>query len=369
MGKHSNKATNINRHHFTLWLMYGGAALLGLIVIFLASRTLAEQDQNQEQQSENVVNVYSYRQPFLIEPLFRTFEKETGIVVNVLFAKKGLIERIALEGRTTPADLLLTTDIGQMFQAAESIGAVFSSNTLRRNIPRQFRDSQNKWFALTKRARVFFVRKDDDEFDDLSYEALGSPELDGKVCMRDGQHPYNIALIAAYIEHHGDEKTKSWLEGLKNNLARRPAGNDRLQIKGVYSGECDIALANTYYMGKMLTNNKKREQQKWARAVRIIFPRFDVEGGGTHMNFSGMVLVRFARNKENARRLMEFLSSRKAQEIYAKDNFEFPIHRGVAPSSLVRSWGLPRDDKLTPRQIATHRGEASLLVDDTALND
>lgn len=318
---------------------------------------------------EKTVNVYSYRQPFLIEPLFKEFKKETGIVVNVLFAKKGLIERIALEGSTSPADLLLTTDIGQMFQAAESVGASITSPILQRNVPSKYRDKGNKWFALTKRARAFFVLRDNDNYEDASYEDLGSSEFDGKICMRDAQHAYNIALIAAHIAHHGSDKTRTWLEGLKQNLARRPTGNDRLQIKGVFAGECQLALANTYYMGNMLRNIDNPEQIKWARSVQIVFPRFNIEDGGTHINFSGMVAARFSRHKANAIKLMEFLSSPKAQLIYARDNFEFPINRNTPASSLVRSWGRFTDDKLTPSQIAAHRGEASLLVDETDLND
>ncbi len=317
----------------------------------------------------NIVNVYSYRQPFLIEPLFKVFEKETGIVVNVLFAKKGLIERIALEGRTTSADLLLTTDIGQMVQAAESIGAAVSSSVLQKNIPSRYRDPNNKWFALTKRVRAVFAKKDEGEFDDISYETLGSSDLNGTLCMRDGQHAYNVALVSSFISHHGAEKTKEWLEGVKENLARRPAGNDRLQIKGVFSGECDIALANTYYMGKMLTNKENPTQKEWADSVQIIFPRFDVDDGGTHVNFSGQVLLRFAKHSDNAIKLMEFLSSRAAQAIYARDNFEIAVHRQVAASPLVRSWGVPLTDKLSAAEIAAHRGEASLLIDDVGLND
>ena len=318
---------------------------------------------------EKIVNVYSYRQPFLISPLFELFEKETGIVVNVLFAKRGLIERIALEGRASPADLLLTSDIGQMFQAAESIGRRVSSSTLSRNIPARFRDSNKKWFALSKRARVVFVGKDDDDFDDITYESLGNDNLEDKVCMRDGQHPYNLALVAAMIAHHGSQKARTWLEGLKNNLARRPSGNDRLQVKGVFSGACKIALANTYYMGKMLTNDKNPEQTSWARAVRMIFPRFSVKGGGTHINFSGMVMTRYAPNRKNALKLMEFLSGRSAQTIYARENFEYPINAQFQPSPLVQSWGALREDRLSLENIARHRAEANLLVDETGFNE
>lgn len=345
-------------------------AALAAVVLFAAfSFSALVQARTPTKGAGKFINVYSYRQPFLIEPLFKAFEKETGIFVNVLFAKKGLIERIALEGKATPADLLLTTDIGQMFQAAESIGAATTSSILNRSIPRKYRDPQGKWYALTKRARAVFVKKNEGDFDDVSYEDLGADGLDGTICMRDGQHAYNIALISAFLAHYGPEKTKSWLEGMKQNLARRPSGNDRLQVKGVFSGECDMALANTYYMGKMLTNKTNPKQKAWAKAVEIVFPRFQTDDGGTHMNFSGMVLVRFSQHKKNTLRLMEFLASRKGQEIYARDNFEFPVHPQVPSSPLVRQWGKPRDDKLTPQEIVEYRGEASLLVDEAGLND
>ena len=316
---------------------------------------------------DKIVTVYSYRQPFLIEPLFREFEKKTGIVVNVLFAKKGLIERIALEGRLSPADLLLTTDIGQLFQASQSISYKVKSPILEKNIPAKYRDSQGRWFALTKRVRAIFVAIDENEFNGIAYEDLASPELGGAICMRDAQHPYNIALIASFIAHHGVNETRAWLRGLKANLARRPSGNDRLQIKGVYSGECQIAIANTYYMGHLLTNEKNPDQMEWARGVKILFPRF--EEGGTHLNFSGMVLTRFAPNRDYAIQLMEYLSSAEAQKIYASQNFEYPISPYVSPSSLVRGWGRVREDDLALEEIVSHRGEASLLVDETALND
>ncbi len=321
------------------------------------------------QKESKVVNVYSYRQPFLISPLFELFEKETGIVVNVLFAKRGLIERIALEGRASPADLLLTSDIGQMFQAAESVGRSVESAVLMRNIPLRFRDARGRWFALSKRARVIFVKRDEDNFDNITYERLADDNLQGSICVRDGQHPYNLALISAMIAHHGSQSARMWLEGLKSNLARRPSGNDRLQVKGVFSGECKVAIANTYYMGKMLTNRKNPEQTSWARAVRIIFPRFSVRGGGTHVNFSGMVMGRYAPNRENALKLMEFLSSRKAQTLYARENFEYPINPQFEWSPLVRSWGVLRDDRLSLEDIARYRAEATLLVDETGFND
>ncbi len=340
-----------------------------LFIVLALSAFAVDQKDRADAAASKVVNVYSYRQPFLISPLFALFEQETGIVVNVLFAKRGLIERIALEGRSSPADVLLTNDIGEMFQAAESIGQRVSSDVLPRNIPARFRDRDRRWFALTKRARVFFVQKDDDDFDDLTYEGLANDDLEGSICMRDGQHPYNLALIAAMIAHHGTQKAREWLESLKVNLARRPSGNDRLQVKGVFSGACKVAIANTYYMGKMLTNRKNPEQTSWARAVRIIFPKFAAEGGGTHINFSGMVMARYAPHKNNARRLMEFLSSRKAQALYARENFEYPINPQFALAPLVRSWGVPRDDGLSLEDIARHRAEANLLVDETSFND
>ena len=313
-------------------------------------------------QAAGEVNIYSYRQPFLIEPLLNAFTEETGIRANVIFAKQGLEARIKAEGEHSPADLLLSTDVGRL-QAAklEGISQQVNSDLLDGNIPAHFRDEDDHWFGLTTRARVVYASNERVEQDSITYEELADPKWQGRLCTRSGQHDYTLGLIASMIAHKGREETLNWLEGVKNNLARRPTGGDRAQVKSVYAGECDIALGNTYYMGQMMTNEKEPEQQDWAASVRILFPNTD--GRGTHVNISGMMLTKYAPNREDAVKLMEFLSSAEAQQLYAEGNYEYPVLESAEPSELVKSWGSFTPDSLPLNRIADARKEASELVD------
>ncbi len=305
------------------------------------------------------VNVYSYRQPELVEPLFDAFTEATGIRVNVAFLNKGMIERLQAEGSRSPADLVMTVDISRL-QALVDAGVTqpVQSETLANAIAPQFRDPDGAWFAFTLRARVVYASKDrvpDGEV--TTYEDLADPKWNDRICMRSGTHPYNLALFSAVIAHHGEDAAREWLAGLRANLGRKPQGNDRAQVKAVWAGECDIALGNTYYMGKMLDD---AEQSEWANSVRIVFPVFT--GGGTHVNVSGMAMTRAAPNKDNALRLMEFLASPQAQEIYAETNYEYPVDPSVPLSDLVASWGTPVADTVSLSEISSLRPDALKLV-------
>ena len=314
------------------------------------------------------VNIYSYRQPYLINPLLEAFTKKTGVETNVVFAKKGLIERMAAEGKNSPADLLLTVDIGRLTGAVnKGVSQPVASDALSKNIPAQYRDPGKHWFGLTRRARVVYASKERVGQDAITYEELADPKWRGKICIRSGQHVYNVALIASLIAHHGEKKAEEWLRGIKANLARKPAGNDRAQVKGVFAGECDLAIGNTYYMAKMALNEKKPEQKKWAASVKMLFP--NTAQRGAHINLSGMVLAKHAPNKANAIKLMEFLSSEEAQKIYAEVNHEYPVKDGVPWSDLVKSWGDFKPDALSLAKIAELRKKASELVDKVAFND
>jgi iron(III) transport system substrate-binding protein len=314
------------------------------------------------------VNVYSYRQPYLIEPLLKEFTDETGVKVNVIFAEKGLIERIEAEGRNSPADVLLTVDIGNLSQAvASGIAQPVKSETLEAAIPASYRAKDGQWFGLTRRARIVYASKARVKQDAITYEELSDPKWKGKICTRSGQHQYNVALIASMIAHHGEAWTEEWLKGVKANLARKPAGNDRLQVKGVYAGECDIALGNTYYMGAMMTDEKEPEQKQWAESVRILFP--NTAERGTHVNVSGAVVAKNAPNRDNAVKLLEFLASDKGQEMYAEGNYEYPVKDGVPWSEVVESWGTFKSDPIALDEIATFRKKASELVDKVGFDD
>jgi len=314
------------------------------------------------------VNVYSYRQPYLIDPLFKEFTDETGIKVNVIFAEKGLIERIQAEGRNSPADVLLTVDVGNLTQATDAgITQPIQSPALEAAIPPAYRAADNQWFGLTRRARVVYASKERVKLDKITYEDLADPKWRGKICIRSGQHVYNVALIASLIAAHGEEWTETWLKGVKSNLARKPAGDDRLQVKGVYAGECDIAVGNTYYMGAMLKNDKEPEQKEWANSVTIIFPNTDDRS--THVNISGAVVAKYAPHKDNAVKLLEFLASDQGQEMYADVNNEYPVKEGIPWSPLVKSWGAFKPDPISLNDIAALRKKASELVDKVGFDD
>ncbi len=340
--------------------------LLGslLILAALATSLVAPSD------AENVgeVNVYSYRQPQLVEDLFAKFTEETGIRVNTIYASKGLIERMAAEGENSPADILLTTDISRLTGAAAAgLAQPVESDILNANIPEAWRDPGNQWFALTLRARVIFASRERVREENITYEDLAGPEWRGRICSRSGQHDYSLGLIGSMIANHGLDSAEEWLDGVRANLAIKPTGNDRAQVRSVYSGECDIALGYTYYMGRMQTNTNETEQQDWARSVRIIFP--NAEGRGTHVNVSGIVMARYAPHPEAARALMEFLSGDEAQQIYAEVNYEYPVNPNVAASDRVQSWGDLRADTIPISEIAEHAREASEMVDRVGFDD
>lgn len=317
------------------------------------------------------INLYSYRQPFLIEPLIKSFSEETGIKVNVVFANKGMLEKIKAAGANNPADAVLTVDIGRLYalKQADVLDPV-KSDVLNANIPVHLRDPEGLWFGLTQRARIALVSKERVKEGELkTYEDLADPKFRGRICLRSGKHAYNVALIASMIAHHGNEKTKAWLEGLKANQARKPQGNDRAQAKAVYEGQCDIAISNTYYMGKMQTNDEKPEQKKWAEAIRVTFLNQEASDRGAHMNVSGAGVLKGAKHREAAVKFIEWLSREKAQKIYADVNFEYPANPKVEASALVKSWGEFKTDKLSMEDIAKNRENATKLVDETNFDE
>lgn len=318
--------------------------------------------------AEGVVNIYSYRQANLIQPMLDAFTAKTGIETNVLFASKGLAQRIESEGQNSPADLYLTVDISRLDAAKElGITQAVENKSVSENVPAQYRDPEGHWFGLTTRARVVYASKERVDQTSITYEELADPKWKGRLCTRSGQHVYTLGLVSSIIAHKGEQAAQEWLEGVKANLARKPTGNDRAQVKAIYSGECDISLGNTYYMGKMLTNEKDPEQKDWASSVRLIFPNADDRG--THVNISGMALTKHAPNRENAIKLMEYLASEEAQKLYGEANYEYPIKPGVDADELTASWGDLKPDTLSLADIAKHRKTASELVDRTAFDD
>ena len=305
------------------------------------------------------VNIYSYREPGLIDPLLKAFTEKTGIKTNVVYSQSGLEERMAAEGRNSPADLLFTVDIGRLMDAVnKGVTQPVSSKALDAEIPASYRDPEGNWFGLTMRSRVVYASKDRVKQDTISYEELADPKWKGKICSRSGKHAYNTSLVAAMIAHKGAAETEKWLTGVKNNLAGKPAGGDREQVRDVQAGKCDIAIGNTYYMAAML---KSPDQKAWADSVRILFP--NSADRGSHVNISGMSMAKYAPNKDNALKLMEFLASPEAQKLYAEANNEYPVNANVAPSELVQSWGKLKPDSLSLAEVAKLRKQASELID------
>ncbi len=305
------------------------------------------------------VNVYSYREAKLIQPLFEAFSKDTGIKVNVISASSGLEQRIKTEGANSPADVLLTVDIGRLEDAVKAgITQAIVSPALDKVVSPQFRDPEGHWYGISMRARVIYASKERVKQDAITYDELADPKWKGKICIRSGQHIYNNALFAAYVAKHGEAKAEAWLRGLKANLAQKPSGGDRETARDVAAGKCDLGIGNTYYWALM---TKNPAQKAWADATKVVLPTF--EGGGTHVNVSGVVLAKHAPNKANAMKLIEWLGGEKAQHMYADTNFEYPLRAGVAANPIIAGYGTLKVDPLPLSKIAEAKKTAAALVD------
>lgn len=310
------------------------------------------------------VNLYTTREPGLITPLLETFSKDTGVKVNTVFVKDGLIERVKTEGDKSPADILMTVDIGNLLDLVEAgITQPVNSAELDSAIPANLRGEDKQWYSLSLRDRVAYVAKDVD-VKSIHYEDFADPKWKGKVCIRSGQHPYNTALVAAMIAHNGAEATEQWLRGVKDNLGRKAAGGDRDVARDILGGICDVGIANAYYVGRMKNAEPGSDSYKWGEAINVVRPTFaDIKGGGTHVNISGAAVAKHAPNKDNAVKLLEYLVSEKAQSLYAKANYEYPVRAGVELDPVVASFGPMTIDPLPLTEIAKHRKQASELVD------
>ncbi len=311
-------------------------------------------------QAQGEVNVYTTREPKLIQPLFDLFTKETGIKVNSIFIEKGMAERVAAEGANSPADIMMAVDIGNVLDGvARGVTQGVKSEALAAGVPAHLRDKDGHWFALSLRARLFYVSKDRVKDKALTYADLADPKWKGKVCIRSGNHPYNTALIAAYISHYGAEKAEAWLKGIKDNLARKPAGGDREVARDILGGICDIGIGNSYYVG-LMRGRGNEDQKKWGDAINVILPTFP--GGGTHVNISGASVAKNAPNKANAIKLLEFLVSSEAQAAYAKVNYEYPVRPGAQIDPIIAALGPLKTDEIDLTAIAKNRKLAADLV-------
>ncbi len=306
------------------------------------------------------VNVYSYRENKLVQPLIDAFNRDTGIKVNIVTASSGLEQRIKSEGANSPADVLLTVDIGRIDEAVKAdVTQPIKSEVLDKVVPAQYRDPDGHWAGISMRARVIYASKDRVKQDAITYEELADPKWKGKICIRSGQHIYNNALFAAYVAHHGEAKAEEWLRGVKANLAQKPSGGDREQARDVAAGKCDLAIGNTYYWALMMNNDP--DKKPWAEATKVILPTF--AGGGTHVNLSGVLLAKHSPNRANAVKFIEWLAGEHAQQLYADANYEYPVRAGVAVNPTIAGYGTLKPDTLPIAKIATSRKAASTLVD------
>jgi iron(III) transport system substrate-binding protein len=309
------------------------------------------------------VNVYSARQESLIKPLLDRFTEQTGAKINLVTGKgDALLTRLKSEGMNSPADVLLTVDAGRLYRAQEaSILQVVESDDLNRLIPSHLRSADNQWYGLSVRARVIVFAKDRVKANQLStYEALSDPQWQGKICVRSSSNIYNQSLVAGMIASQGMLKTEAWLKAFVANFARPPAGGDRDQIKAVASGQCDVAVVNSYYLGGMLLSDDQA-QQTAASKVTLFWP--NQKDRGTHVNISGAGITQSAKNIELARKLIAFLASNESQEWYAERNNEFPVRDAVKVSTVLESWGPFVADTLNVTELGRNNAAAIMAMD------
>lgn len=294
----------------------------------------APKTENSSSGENKVVNIYSARNYEVDKLLYAQFEEETGIKVNVVDGKAPeLLERLKREGKDTEADVFASADIANLYQAVESdLTQSIESKIVNKNIPENLRGDNNEWVALTTRARIIAYDKEKVNPADLStYEDLTSDKWKNSILVRASDSSYNQSLLASFIELNGEEKAKEWAQGIVNNMAREPQGNDRDQVKAVAAGEGTLAIVNTYYVGKML-NSEDAEEVKAAEKVGVFFME------ETHVNVSGVVLGKYAKNKENAIKFIEFMTGEIAQKAMTDNNYEYPANSSVEPTELLKSW-------------------------------
>ena len=332
------------------WRYAGVNAVLFLSISNVTSSAFAKE-----------VNVYTSREIQLVEPAFAAFTAATGIKVNSVYIKDGLDERLKAEGANSPADVILLVDAAKLISATEmGLTQPVASDVLATAVPASLRDPAGNWFAVTQRSRVVYASKDRVAQTAITYEELADPKWKGRVCIRSGQHPYNISLFAAAITHMGADKATEWLKRIKANLAHKPSGGDRDVAKDILAGVCDVGIANTYYVG-IMRNDPDPTQKAWGAAVKTLDSSF--AGDGTHVNISGAAVAKNAPNKDEAIKLIEFLTGEQAQNIMATLNYEYPVRAGIDANATLSLFGPIKRDSLSLTEIARSRTKASEIVD------
>jgi len=344
-------------------------SILSSFLIIILSACSGEATENQvveinKDSSTNEVNIYSARKGYLLKPLLVEFEKDTNIKVNIISGKsKALQKRIEQEGENTRADVLLTVDAGNLYKAKyDGLLQSINSEKLNKLIPSHLRDIDGYWYGLSIRSRVIMYNPKKVNVNELStYEDLANPKWKGRICIRSSGNIYNQSLLASLVSHLGVNKAEDWARKVVGNFSRKPKGNDRTQMTSVVLEECDITLANTYYLGKWITSEKK-DERKYAKMIAVFFP--NQINRGTHINISGAAIVKYSKNTGNALKLIEYLAGKKAQELYAKANHEYPIRENIEVSDTVKSWGYPfKQDTLSLNELGKNNKKAVEIFD------
>ena len=344
-------------------------SILSSVLVIILSACSNEATENQaveikKNSSINEVNIYSARKGYLLKPLLVEFEKDTKIKVNIISGKsKALQKRIEQEGENTRADILLTVDAGNLYKAKhDNLLQSINSSKLNELIPSHLRDIDGYWYGLSIRSRVIMYNPKKVNINELStYEDLANPKWKGRICIRSSSNIYNQSLLASLVSHLGIDKAENWAGKVVENFSRKPKGNDRTQMTSVVLEECDITLANTYYLGKWISSEKE-DERKYANMIAVFFP--NQINRGAHINISGAAVVKYSKNPDNAIKLIEYLASKKAQELYAKANHEYPIRGNIEVSDIVKSWGYPfKQDSLSLNELGKNNTKAVQIFD------
>ncbi len=344
--------------------------ILNLFIIGLLSACSSETsndkviEENQVNKSAGEVNIYSARKGYLLKPLLDQFEEDTKIKVNIISGKsKALQKRIEQEGKNTRADVLLTVDAGNLHKAKlDGLLKSISSDKLNVLVPSHLRDREGYWYGLSIRSRVIMYNPKKVNLSDLStYHDLSNPKWKNRICIRSSSNIYNQSLLASLISHLGEDEAEAWARKVVDNFSRDPKGNDRTQMTSVVLEECDVTLANTYYLGKWISS-KKANDRKYASMISVFFP--NQLGRGAHINISGAAVIKYSKNTLNAIKFIEYLASEKAQSLYAKANHEYPIRENIEVSDIVKSWGYPfKQDKLPLNELGENNKKAVEIFD------
>jgi iron(III) transport system substrate-binding protein len=338
--------------------------IISLVIAISCSNNNIDNQNNKNDNLKESLTLYTHRHYDSDKLIFKQFEEKTGIKINVVKANADeLIQKMESEGDQSPADILLTVDAGRLVRAKNK-GLLQTTNSplLNKIIQPHLRDTDNQWFGLTKRARIIVYNNEKIDPKELSsYEDLIDSKWENKILIRSSGNIYNQSLMASIIANNGDSLAKEWAKGMVKNFARSPKGNDRDQVKAVLAEEGDIAIINTYYLGKLL-NSKDSNEVAAGKAVSVFFP--NQEDRGSHINVSGIGIAKFAPNKENATKFIEYLISKDVQEIFAQANYEYPVNNEAKSSDLLNSWGEFKEDKLSLTKLGELNKKAVIIFDE-----